>query len=63
MEDEKGILLFVDSAVVLKDGTRVPIIPRVFGPGGEAGFSLSSPVVLDEVDYVELRDGTRIPME
>lgn len=62
-EDEKGILLFVDSAVVLKDGTRVPIIPRVFGPGGEAGFSLSSPVVLDEVDYVELRDGTRIPME
>lgn len=61
-EDEKGIVCFADSAVVLKDGTRVSLRPNIFGPGGTASFVLSSPIVLEEVDYVELRDGTRIPM-
>ena len=58
--DEKGIMCFIDSAVVLKDGTRVEFRPNTFGPSGEASFILSSPIVLDEVDYVELRDGTKI---
>lgn len=59
-DDEKGIICFVDSAIVLKDGTRVEFGPNTFGPSGEASFILSSPIVLDEVDYVELRDGTKI---
>lgn len=58
--DEKGIMCFIDSAVVLKDGTRVEFRPNTFGPSGEASFILTCPIVLDEVDYVELRDGTKI---
>jgi len=61
--DERGVACFFDAAVVLKDGTRVSFKPRMLSPKGEIceiHFMLSSPIVLDEVDYVELRDGTRI---
>lgn len=62
-DGERGIICFADSAVVLKDGTRVEFRPSTFSPTGDASFLLSSPVVLDEVDYVELRDGTKIPIQ
>ena len=59
-DNEKGIVCFVDSAVVLKDGTRIGISPRTFGPTGEASFTLNAPIALNDIDYVELRDGTKI---
>lgn len=60
--NEKGIICFTDSSVVLKDGARIGISPRTFGPTGEASFVLDAPIVLSEVDYVELHDGTKILM-
>ena len=59
--DEKGALCFVDSFVVLKDGTEVSFRPYTFGPEGATCF-LTGPVDLEEVDYVRLRDGTKIPV-
>ena len=61
-DNEKGIVCFVDSTVVLKDGTRIGINPRRFGPTGEATFTLDAPIILNDVDYVELRDGTKISL-
>lgn len=58
-EDEKGVMCFIDSNVVLKNGTKVQIKPRRFGTGF-CDFVLSSPIVLSEVDYVQLRDGTKL---
>lgn len=58
-DDEKGIACLVDSFVKLNDGTEVPIKPRQFGTGF-CSFVLASPVPLSEVDYVQLRDGTRL---
>lgn len=61
--DERGVVCLFDSAVVLKDGTRVSFKPRMLSPKEETceiHFVLSSPIVLNEVDYVELRDGNRI---
>lgn len=58
-EDEKGVFCIIDSYVMLKNGTEVQIKPRHFGMGF-CDFVLSSPVVLSEVDYVQLRDGTKL---
>ena len=57
--DEKGGICFVDSFVVLKDGTQVRFRPYVLGPEGATCF-LTGPIVLEEVDYVQLRDGTKL---
>lgn len=59
--DEKGALCFVDSFVVLKDGTEVSFRPYILGSEGATCF-LTGPVDLEEVDYVRLRDGTKIPV-
>ena len=45
-----------------KDGTAVSILTTSFDPSGSAGLSLDCPIDLAEVDYVELRDGTQLPM-
>lgn len=58
-EDEKGVFCLIDSFVMLKNGTEVQVKPRHFGTGF-CDFVLSSPVVLSEVDYVQLRDGTKL---
>ena len=58
--DYLGRNCFDDSWVVLRDGTRVSIYPQFYQPGGSAGLSLDCPIDLKEVDYVELRDGTKI---
>lgn len=60
--DYLGRACFEDSWVVLRDGTRVSIYPQFYNLGGSAGLSLDCPIDLKEVDYVEFRDGTRIPM-
>ena len=60
--DYLGRDCFEDSRVVLKDGTKVSIYPQFYSPIGSAGLSLDCPIDLKEVDYVELRDGTRFPM-
>ena len=57
--DEKGVLCLFESFVKLNNGTEVSINPRQFGPG-YCDFVLASPVSLSEVDYVQLRDGTRL---
>ena len=57
--DEKGGICFVDSFVVLKDGTQVRFRPYVLGSEGATCF-LTGPIVLEEVDYVQLRDGTKL---
>ena len=59
--DYLGRDCFEDSWVVLKDGTRVSIYPQFYDPKGNAGLSLDCPIVLEEVDYVQLWDGTQIP--
>lgn len=60
--DYLGRHCFDDSWVVLKDGTRVSIYPQFYHLSGSAGLSLDCPIVLSEVDYVELQDGTILPM-
>ena len=57
--DEKGGICFVDSFVVLKDGTQVRFRPYVLGSEGATCF-LTGPIVLEEVDHVLLRDGTKL---
>lgn len=51
---------FLDSQVVLKDGSAVPIYPLFGNSGGSLGLKLDCPIVLAEVDYVKLDDGTRL---
>lgn len=58
-EDEKGVMCLVDSFVMLKNGTKVQLKPRHMGTGF-CDFILSSPIVLSEVNYVQLRDGTKL---
>ena len=60
--DYLGRNCFEDSWVVLKDGTRVSAYPQFYNPSGSAGLSLDCPIDLAEVDHVELRDGTQLPM-
>ena len=47
--------------VVMKDGTAVEMTMRS-GGNGENGYSLSAPVIMEEVDHILLPDGTGIPM-
>lgn len=61
-EDLRTMSLLAMSEVVLKDGTAVSFMPVNFNPSGSAGLSLDCPVDLKEVDYVRLRDGTKLPM-
>ena len=60
--DYLGRDCFEGSWVVLKDGTRVSVYPQFYNPEGSAGLSLDCPIDLEEVDYVEFRDGTRLSM-
>lgn len=60
--DMRTMAVLALSKVVLKDGTAVSILLTSFDPSGSAGLSLDCPIDLAEVDYVELRDGTRLPM-
>ena len=60
--DIRTMAVLALSKVVLKDGTTVSIMPTSFDPSDSAGLSLDCPIDLAEVDYVELRDGTQLPM-
>lgn len=60
-EDEKGVFCFIGGAVVLKDGTRVTFHPNQWWKG-YASFIMYAPAPLEEADYLELTDGTRIPI-
>lgn len=60
--DYLGRNCFDDSWVVLRDGTRVSIYPQFYQPCGSAGLSLDCPIDLKEVNYVQLRDGTKLHM-
>lgn len=60
-EDEKGVFCFTGGAVVLKDGTRVTFHPNQWWKG-YASFIMYAPAPLEEADYLELTDGTKIPI-
>ena len=45
--------------VVLSNGSRIELLPN-WGTVGEQHLAAESPIVLDEVDYVLLADGTKI---
>lgn len=47
--------------VVLKDGSRITLEARSAFTGG-AEFEADQPIILDQVDYILMPDGTRIPM-
>ena len=45
--------------VAMKDGSRIDLKPRFSSPGEER-FEATSPIVLEEVAYVQIPDGTKI---
>lgn len=51
---------FSASQVVLKDGSSVPVYPLYGSTDGSLGLKLDCPIVLAEVDYVKLNDGTQL---
>ncbi len=51
-----------DAFVVLKDGTRVGAYPLFYDPDGTATYTLDCPIDIREADYVQLRDGTYLPV-
>lgn len=51
-----------DAFVVLKDGTRVGAYLLFYDPDGTATYTLDSPIDIREADYVQLRDGTYLPV-
>ena len=57
--DVLKIMSYFSGNVALKDGTQVRFRPYVLGPEGGTCF-LTGPIVLEEVDYVQLRDGTKL---
>ncbi len=65
---EKGNADFAPFTIVMKDGTQVLVgvnhtnLLGVVGSGapGFTSFNLGSPVVLEEVDYILLPDGTKL---
>lgn len=59
--DERGFFCLMYAAVVLRDGTQVPLIQGTITTG-ESSWHLPSPIDLDEVDYVLLHNGTKIPV-
>lgn len=50
-----------DIYAVMKNGSRVQLISESGGPG-EQQFRAEAPIILTDVDYVLLADGTRLPM-
>lgn len=48
-------------AVVMKDGSTVEMGIRS-GGNGETGYQMDIPIILEDVDYVLLPNGTKIPM-
>lgn len=50
-----------DICVVMKDGGRIKLKCASSSPGNE-GFKPEKPIMLDQVDYVLLLDGTKLPM-
>ena len=57
--DVLKIMSYFSGNVALKDGTQVRFRPYVLGPEGGTCF-LTGPIVLEEVDYVQLRHGTKL---
>ena len=57
--DVLKIMSYFSGNVALKDGTQVRFRPYVLGPEGGTCF-LTGPIVLEEVDHVQLRDGTKL---
>ena len=45
--------------VMLKDGTRIDFFQQI-GADDTAELTADSPIVLEEVDYLQLSDGTRL---
>lgn len=50
---------FLEIPIVMKDGSRVHMQARSFGTGTYV-YSLSAPIVMEEVDHILLEDGTRL---
>ncbi len=44
---------------MLKDGTRIDFFQQI-GADDTAELTADSPIVLEEVDYLQLSDGTRL---
>lgn len=61
-QDYLGRGCLEDAFVVLKDGTRVGAYPLFYDPEGSATYTLDCPVDIREADYVQLRDGTCLPV-
>ena len=49
-------------AVVLKDGTEIPLIWYGWGSSTSATMTAKSPIVFEEVSHIRMADGTIIPM-
>ena len=45
--------------IAMKDGSRIDLRPRSASIG-EARFDVPSPIILEEVDYIQIPDGTKI---
>ena len=43
---------------VMTDGSRIELIPN-YGGGGAQRFNVESPIILEDLDYVLLADGTK----
>ena len=44
---------------VMKDGTKIALISN-WGVGGKQHFNAEAPVILENVDYILLGDGTKV---
>ena len=61
-QDYLGRGCLEDAVVVLKNGTRVGAYPLFYDPNGSATYTLDCPIDIREADYVQLRDGTCLPV-
>lgn len=61
-QDYLGRSCLEDAVLVLKDGTRVGAYPLFYDPDGTATYTLDCPIDIREADFVQLRDGTRLPV-
>jgi len=61
-QDYLGRGCLADAFVVLKDGTRVGAYPLFYDPDGSATYTLDSPIDIREADYIQLREGTYLPV-
>lgn len=55
----------IGGEIVMKDGKKVPLSGETVGCSWEGGCSgmFAVPISLDEVDYIQLSDGTILPMQ